>query len=80
MRFSEIPPTGRKLLLEQCEQKKMQLIKVFLRWYKNKDVVPTSEEMQNLVEFSHNKGIDMLKLRCTLPNRGNNYLHGSNFA
>ena len=33
--------------------------------------------MQKMVEFYHNKGIDMLKLECTLPNLVNNCLHKS---
>ena len=46
----------------------MQFFSDFLKWYNNKDVVPTLEAMQKLIEFYHNKGIDMLKLGCTLPN------------
>ena len=34
----------------------------FVRWYNIKDVVPTMEAMQKMMEFYHNKGIDMLKL------------------
>ena len=33
--------------------------------------------MQRMTEFFHNKGIDMLKLRCTLPNLSNSCLHKS---
>ena len=40
----------------------------FLRWYNNKDVVPTLEAMQKMLAFYHKKGIDMLRLGCTLPN------------
>ena len=43
----------------------------------NKDVVPTLEAMQKLIEFYHNKGIDMLKLGCTLPNLAKICLHKS---
>ena len=43
----------------------------FLRWYNNKDVVPTLEAMQKMLAFCHKKGIDMLKLGCTLPNLAN---------
>ena len=49
----------------------------FLKWYNNKDVVPTLEAMQKMIEFYHNKGFDMLKLGCTLPNLVNNCLHKS---
>ena len=33
--------------------------------------------MQKMIEFYHNKGIDMLKLGCTLPNLANICLHKS---
>ena len=41
------------------------------------DVVPTLEAMQKMIQFYHNKGIDMLKLGCTLPNLANISLHKS---
>ena len=34
----------------------------FLCWYNNKDVVPTQQAMQKIVDFYNNKRIDMLKL------------------
>ena len=52
----------------------------FLRWYNNKDVVPTLEAMQKMLTFYHKKGIDMLKLGCTLPNLANICLHKSTSA
>ena len=55
----------------------MITFKDFLRWYNNKDVVPTLEAMQKMIEFYHDKGIDMLKLGCTLPNLANICLHKS---
>ena len=55
----------------------MQNFSDFLKWYNNKDVVPTLEAMQKMIEFYHNKGIDMLKLGCTLPNLANICLHKS---
>ena len=58
----------------------MQSFTDFLRLYINKDVVPTLEAMQKIVEFYHIKGIDMLKLDCTLPNLANNCLHISTSA
>ena len=33
--------------------------------------------MQKMIEFYHDKGIDMLKLGCTLPNLANICLHKS---
>ena len=59
------------------EQEKMTIFRDFLRWYNNKDVVPTLDAMQKLIEFYHDKGIDMLKLGCTLPNLANICLHKS---
>ena len=52
----------------------------FLRWYKNKDVVPTLEAMQKMIAFYHDKHIDMLKLGCTLPNLALICLHKSTDA
>ena len=55
----------------------MQYFPDFLKWYNNKDVVPTLEAMQKMIEFYHNKEIDMLKLGCKLPNLANICLHKS---
>ena len=55
----------------------MITFKFFLRWYNNKNVVPTLEAMQKMIEFYHDKVIDMLKLGCTLPNLANICLHKS---
>ena len=55
----------------------MITFKDFLQWYNNKDVVPTLEAMQKMIEFFHDKGIDMLKLGCTLSNLANTCLHKS---
>ena len=52
----------------------------FLRWYGTKGVVPTLGPMQKTVDFYHNKGIDMLKVGCTLPNLANTCLHKSTTA
>ena len=46
-------------------------------WYKIKDVVPTLEAMHKMIEFYHQKKIDMLNLGCTLPNMANICLHKS---
>ena len=53
----------------------MSSFKDFLRWYNNRDVVPTLEAMQRRINFYHGKDIDMLKLGCTLPNLANICLH-----
>ena len=46
----------------------MSSFKDFLRWYNNKDAVPTLEAMPKMFAFYYDKNIDMLKLDCTLPN------------
>ena len=51
-----------------------------LRWYNNKDVVPTFEAMQKMIAFYHDKEIDLLKLDCTLPNLASICLHKSTDA
>ena len=48
-----------------------------LQWFNNEVVVPTLEVMQKLIEFLHDKLIDMLKLGCTLPNLANICPHKS---
>ena len=53
----------------------MQKFSDFLKWYNNKDVVPTLEAMQKMNEFYHNKGTDTVKPGCTLPNLANICLH-----
>ena len=58
----------------------MGSFKDFLRWYNNKDVVPTLEAMQKMIAFYHDKDIGMLKLGCTLPNLANICLHKSTDA
>ena len=68
------PPTGLEnynYLKSIWEQEKMTTFRDFLRWYNNKDVVPTLDAMQKMIELYHDKGIDMLKLGCTLPNLAN---------
>ena len=83
MRLSEKPPTGAEnyfYLLKLWEREKMQSFKDFLPSYNNKDGVPTLEAMQKMVDVYHKKGIDMLKLGCTLPNLANICLHSSTSA
>ena len=55
----------------------MQNFSAFPKWYNNKDVVPRLEATQKMIDFYHKKGIDMLKLGCTLPNLANICLHKS---
>ena len=57
-----------------------ELIQRFLRWYNNKDVVPTLEAMQKWIAFYHDKDLDMLKLCCILTNLANICLHKSTDA
>ena len=59
------------------EQEQMSTYRDFLQWYNNKNVVPTLDTMQKMIEFYHEKGIDMLKLGCTLPNLANICSHKS---
>ena len=58
----------------------MSSFKDILRWYNNKDVVPTLETMQKMITFHHDKDVDMLKLGCTLPNLAIFCLHKSTDA
>ena len=55
----------------------MTTFRDFLRWFNNKDVVPTLDAMQEMIKFYHNKGIDLLKLGCKLPNLATICLHKS---
>ena len=80
LRIQSVPPTGFEIysyLKNIWEQYSMITFKDFLQWYNNKDVFPTLEAMQKMIEFYHDKGIDMLKLGCTLPNVANICLHKS---
>ena len=70
LRMDRIPPTGVVIysyLQSVWENNNMQYFSDFLKWYNNKDVVPTLEAMQKIIEFYQNKGIDILKRGCTLP-------------
>ena len=83
LKLSKHPPTGiekYQYLQQIWKQEQMSSIKDFLRWYNIKDVVPILEAMQKLIVFYHDKGIDMLKLGCTLPNLANICLHRSTDA
>ena len=80
LRLNKIPPTGDEksaFLRSIWVSEGMKSFKDFLMWYNNKDVVATLEAMQKMIEFYHQKEIDMLKLGCTLPNLANICLHKS---
>ena len=80
LRMDRIPPTKVVIysyLQSVWENNNMQYFSDFLKWYNNKDVVPTLEAMQKIIDFYQNKGIDMLKRGCTLPNLANICLHKS---
>ena len=70
LQVKNVPPSGLNnynYLRETWKKNGMTVFKDFLQWYNNKDVVPTLETMQILIQFHHKKGIDMLKHSCTLP-------------
>ena len=78
LRLDRKPLTGAgnySYLQSVWENNNMQNFSDFLKWHNNKDVVQTLEAMQKMIEFYHNKGIDMLKLGCTLPNLANICFH-----
>ena len=64
LRLNKVPPTGENyaFLRSIWVSEGMKSFKDFLMWYNNKDVVPTLEAMQKMIEFYHQKEIDMLKL------------------
>ena len=75
-----MPPSGLdnyNYLQETWKKNGMTVFKDFSKKYNNKDVVPTLEGMQKVIQFYHYKEIDMLKLKCTLPNLANKCLHKS---
>ena len=80
LRMDNVPPTGAEsyaCLQNMRENEHMQPFGDYLKWYNNEEVVPTLEAMQIMIEFYHNKGIDMLKLGKTLPNLAKICLHKS---
>ena len=80
LRLKEVPPTGDErysYLRSIWVSEGMKSSKDILMWYNNKDVVPTLEAMQKMIEFYHQKEIDIFKLGCALPNLANNCLHKS---
>ena len=81
LRMDRKPPTGAenffKYLQSVWENNNMQTFSDFLKWYNNQNVVPTLEAMRKMIEFYHNKEVDMLKVGCTLPKLANICLHKS---
>ena len=80
MRCSEVPPTRAEKnphWQKKWEQENWSHSMIFFRLHKIKEVVLTLEAMQKMVEFYHNKGIDMLNPGCTLLNRANICMHSS---
>ena len=80
LQIKTVPSSGLdnyNYLQKNWKKNGMTVFKDFLKWYNNKDVVPTLGAMQKLIQFYDNKGIDMLKLRGTLPNLANICLHKS---
>ena len=78
--LKEKPLSGKEnyaLLEKLWMMEKMKTFCDFLRWYNNKDVVPTLQAMKKMMKFYHDQKIDMLKLGCTLPNLANICLHKS---
>ena len=78
MKFSKPPPSGERnyqYLLDIWNHENMCTFKDFLRWYNNKDIVPTLEAMWKTLVFYHKKRMDILKLGCTLPTLANICLH-----
>ena len=59
------------------EESHMESFQDFLKWYNNKDVVPTLEALQKVMHFYHQKGGGMSKLGLTLPNFAHCVLHSS---
>ena len=62
------------------EKENMNTFHDFLKWYNNKDVVPSLYAMTKMIQFYHSKQMDMLKLGYTLPNLANRFLHSSTDA
>ena len=80
LRMDRTPQTGAEkfsYLQSVWEKNNIEYFADFLLWYNNENVVRTIEAMQEMIEFYHNKGIDMLNLGRTLPNLAKNCLHKS---
>ena len=69
LQMKTVPPSGLdnyNYLQETWNNNGMTVFKDFLKCYKNTDEGPTLEAMQKMIQFYHNKWIDMLKLGCTI--------------
>ena len=78
LRLEKLPPTGDEndaYLRSIWVSEGRNSFKDFLMWCNNKDFV--LEPMQKVIEFYHQKEIDMLKFGCTLPNLASIWLHKS---
>ena len=67
--MDDVPPTGADnyaFLQNIWDNENMQSVEEFLKEYNKKDIVSTLEAMQTMIEFYHNKVLDMLKLGCTI--------------
>ena len=65
LRLNKLPPTGDEsyaYLRNIWVSEGTKSFKDILMWYNNKDVVPTLKAMQKMIEFYHQKEIDMFKL------------------
>ena len=83
LKMNQPPATGQEnyqQLTNVWQEENMCSFKDILRWYNNKDVLPTLEAMQKMVYFYHNRGIDLFKLGYILPNLANFCLHKSTTA
>ena len=70
LKLSKPPLSGIEIyqyLQQIWKQEQMSSFKDFLRWYNNKDLLPTLEAIQKMIAFYHDKDSDMLTLGCTLP-------------
>ena len=77
--MDRLPPTSVEnysYLQSVWDNNNMENFSDFLKWYNKKDVY-TIEAKQKMIEIYHNKGFDMLKHGCTLPNLANICLHKS---
>ena len=83
LKLTKPPLTGienYQYLQQIWKQEQISSFKDILRWYDNKDAVPTLEAMEKMIDFYHDKDIAMLKLGCTLPNLADICLHKSTDA
>ena len=58
LRMDRIPPTvaeNSSYLQSVWDNNNMQYFSIFLKWFYNKNIVPTLEAMQKMIEFYHNK-------------------------